>query len=96
MRTLLILSVHNFLSEETDKFEETSIHGNNIQKYAMKPLSPSVYSVGAGRLSNKDREIRLPPFIVSNALNANLLSTCRGLGVVVWHLCRPDLTASWR
>lgn len=55
MRTLLILSVHKFLSEETDKFEESDIHGNKRQRCAMKSLPPSVYPVGAGQSSTKQK-----------------------------------------
>lgn len=55
MRTLLILSAHKFLSEETDKFEESDIRGNKRQRCAMKSLPPSVYPVGAGQSPTKEK-----------------------------------------
>lgn len=55
MRTLLTLSVHKFLSEEIDKFEESDIHGNKRQRCVMKSLPPSVYPVGGGLSSTKEK-----------------------------------------
>lgn len=55
MRTLLTLSVHKFLSEEIDKFEESDIHGNKRQRSVMKSLPPSVYPVGGGLSATKEK-----------------------------------------
>lgn len=58
-RTHLTLSVHNFMSEEIDEFEDSEIRRDNTHRHARRPLPPSVSPVGLGRIETEKSDFGL-------------------------------------